>query len=54
MRDQDKRVLILLEIALEPFDVAGIEIVGRLVEQQDIRLFEQELTEQDLRALSAA
>ena len=54
MRDQDKRVLVFLEIASEPFDMAGVEIVCRLVEQQDIRLLQQKLCEQDLCALPSA
>ena len=49
----DKRVFVFLKIALEPFDMFGIEIIGWLVQQKDIRLFQQQLSEQHLCALTA-
>src|SRR4051812_30817412 len=45
MRDRDHRAGELGEIALEPPDALGIEMIGRLVEQEHIRLLEQEAAE---------
>ena len=36
MGDRDDRARVLLEVALEPGDGLGVEVVGRLVEQQQI------------------
>ena len=36
---------VLLEVRLEPIDAVGVEVVGRLVEQQDIGTLEQDLAE---------
>ena len=53
MGDQDKGVLVILKIPLQPLDMLYIQIVCRLVEEQDIRLFKKKLSEEDLRSLSA-
>ena len=53
MGDQDKGVLIVLKVPLQPLDMLYIQIVCRLVEEQDIRLFKKKLSEEDLRSLSA-
>ena len=42
MADEDEGVLILVQVALEPFDVLGVQIVGRFVQKQDVGLFQQE------------
>ena len=54
MGDQDKSVLVILKIPLQPLDMLYIQIVCRLVEEQDIRLFKKKFSEKDLRSLSAA
>eukprot|EP00966_Prymnesium_polylepis_P252953 5847217-Prymnesium_polylepis.1 len=41
VRDNDDRVLPLLEVALEPDHRVQVEVVGRLVEQQQPRLAEE-------------
>ena len=53
MRNDDKGVLVIRQVVLEPLDVLGVEVVRRLVEQQDFRVLEQELRQEDLRALAA-
>ena len=53
MGDQDKSVLVILKIPLQPLDMLYIQIVCRLVEEQDIRLLKKKLSEEDLRSLSA-
>ena len=42
MRHQDDAAGVLLEVALEPGDAFGVEMVGRLVEQQDVGLGQQQ------------
>ena len=44
---------ILLEIALEPGDGLGVEMVGRLVEQQDVGLGQQQLGQRHAPLLAA-
>ena len=50
--DQD-RARIGPQMAFEPGGGLGVEMVGRLVEQQQFRLFEQELAQRDAAALAA-
>ena len=38
MGNQDKCVLIFLKIPLQPFNVLGVQVVGGLIQKQDIRL----------------
>ena len=52
--DKDKCILILLQITLQPFDMFFIQIVGRLVQKQDIRFLQKQLAKQDLGSLTAA
>ena len=40
--DGNHSAFVLLEVLLEPVDRLGIEVVGRLVEEEHIRLLEQE------------
>ena len=47
VRDEDHRVRIGVQVLLEPVARFEIEMVGRLVEQQQIRLAEQQLRERD-------
>ena len=53
MRYEDKRVFIILQVAGQPDDVLMIQIVGRFVEDQDRRVFEQQFDQQDLGPLTA-
>ena len=47
VRDEDDRVRIGVQVLLEPVARFEIEMVGRLVEQQQVRLAEQQLGERD-------
>ena len=53
MGDQDKGIFIVLEIPFQPLDMLHIQIVCRLVEEQDIRLFKKKFSEKDLCSLSS-
>ena len=50
--DQD-RAGIVAQMAFEPVDRLGVEMVGRLVEQQQVGLVEQQLAQRDAAALAA-
>ena len=52
--DEQESALVGVEIFGEPIYLFEVEEVGRLVEQHDVRLVEQELGEHDFGALSAA
>ena len=47
MGDDDDRILEALEKTLQPDDGLDVEVVGRLVEQQDVGIAEQGLGQQD-------
>ena len=49
----DDRARVLVEEALEPLDRLGVEVVGRLVEQQQVGVLEQEPGERDAALLAA-
>ena len=51
--DRDDRALVVLEVLLEPGDRLGVEVVGRLVEQQQVGRGEQQPAERDAAALAA-
>ena len=53
MGDEDEGVFILLEISLQPLDVLHVQVVGGLVQQQDVGLFQQQLSQKNLGSLSA-
>ena len=53
MRDGDDRARVVLEEALEPGDRLGVEVVGRLVEQQQVRRLQQQPAQRDAAALAA-
>ena len=42
MRDREHCALKLLDVFLQPLDAVHVQMVGRLVEQQNIRLFQQQ------------
>ena len=55
MADQNESILVFVQITLQPFDMLRIQIViGRLVQEQDIRLLQQEFSQQDLGTLAAS
>src|SRR6185437_2500109 len=53
VRDGDHGARVLLEITLEPADRFGIEMVGRLIEQQHVGRGEQQAAERDTAPLSS-
>jgi len=53
VRDGDDRTLVGLQVVLEPGDGLGVEVVGRLVEQQHVGLLQQQAAERDTAALPA-
>jgi hypothetical protein len=52
--DRDERALVAIEPALEPVDRREVEVVGRLVEQQQVRILRQRAGELGTAALAAA
>ena len=46
MRDEQQRSAEVLEMTLEPLDGVDVQVVGRLVEQQQVRLVHQRPAEQ--------
>ena len=40
--DRHDRALVLAEEALQPFDRFGVEVVGRLVQQEQVRMGKQQ------------
>ncbi len=53
MGDGHDRARVLLEVPLQPGDRFGIEVIGWLVEQQQVRPLEENLAEGDATALAA-
>ena len=45
VRHRDDRALVLLQVLLQPLHGFRIEVIGRLVEQQNVRLLDHEATE---------
>ena len=43
--NKDKCILIFLKIALQPFDMHRIQVVGGLVQKEDIGFLEQQLSQ---------
>ena len=54
MRDQDKSILIVIQVTLQPLNMFRIQIVGRLVKKQNVRFLQQKLAQKNLGALPAA
>ena len=52
--NEDEGIFVFLQVALEPCDMLFVQIVGGLVQQQDLGLFQQQLGQQDLGTLTAA
>ena len=53
MGNQDKGILILIQISLQPYNMLCIQVVRRLVQKKDIRLLQQQLCQKNLRSLTA-
>ena len=53
MRDQYNRASVLLQVAFEPRNAFGIEMVGRLVQEQEVGTFEQDLAKCHASAFTA-
>jgi hypothetical protein len=53
MRNDDRRTLPLRKIAFQPFDRADVKVVGRLVEQKQVRVGEEQPRQMGARPLSA-
>ena len=51
--DRDDGARVFLEIALEPGDRLGIEVIGRLIEQQHVRRRQQQPAQRDAALLAA-
>ena len=53
MRNGDDRSLVLLQVLFEPVDALGVEVVRRLVEQQYVRLLQQQPAQRHAAAFAA-
>ena len=53
MGDRDDGAVVLVQVPLEPRDRLGVEVVGGLVEQQQVGLREQQPAQRDAAALTA-
>ena len=53
MGDEDDVARIVDQMLLQPLDALGVEMVGRLVEQQDVGLLEQQPGQRDAALLAA-
>jgi hypothetical protein len=53
VRDGDDRAGILLERPFQPGDRLGVEVVGRLVEEQQVRRLQQQAAQRDAAAFAA-
>ncbi len=54
MGNGDHSTLVLLQVSFKPLDTFRIKVVGRLIEQKDIRLTEKKTAQRDPSALSTA
>ena len=52
MGNQDKGIFIILQVTLEPVDMLRIQVVGRLIQKQDVWFFQKELGQKNLGSLS--
>ena len=53
VRDDEQRAVEVAEERLEPGEAVGVEVVGRLVEQQHLRVLQQRRGQQRARLLAA-
>ena len=52
--NKDKGILIIQKISFQPCNMLLIQIVGRLIQKQDVRLLKKKLRKKYLGSLSAA
>ena len=53
MGDDQDRTRIIAQMAFEPVDAFGVEMVGRFIQQQQVGRVEQKLAERDAALLAA-
>ena len=53
MGNQNEGMLVVLQELCEPFDMFNVKIVSRLVQQQNLGVLQQQLSKQNLAALTA-
>ena len=53
MRNQNKSIFVIIQIPFQPFYMIFIEIIGRLIQKKNVRLFQQQFGHQNLCALAA-
>jgi len=51
--DGDDRAFVVLQVLLQPGHALGIQMVGGFVQQQDVRLLEQQTAQRHAAALAA-
>ena len=54
MGDGDDGALVLAQMLLQPLDTLGVQMVGGLVEQQHVRLAQQQAAQSHAAALASA
>ena len=54
MTDQNKCILIFLQVTFQPCNMLGIQIVCRLVKQKDLRFLKKKLRQQEKEAAEKA
>ena len=53
MRDGEHSAVVSGKVRLEPLDAFGVEMVGGFIEQQQVRLLEEQLAQRDPAPLTA-
>ena len=53
VRNENKCIFVIYQIIFQPLDMVGVEVIGRLVQKQNVRLFEEQFCQQNLRPLSS-
>ena len=53
MGNQNKRILVILKESCEPCDMILVEVVSRLVKNQNHRILEKKLSQKNLRTLTS-
>ena len=52
--NKNESILIVIQVTFQPFNMDDIQIVGRLIQKQDVRFFKEKLGQQDFGTLAAA
>ena len=53
MRNQNKSIFVIIQIPLQPLYMIFIEIIGRFIQKQNVRFFQQQLCHENLCTLAA-